>query len=551
MSICGNKRIDRCERNLLMKEIKLLDCTLRDGGYVNDWNFGHDNLVCIFERLVDAGVDIIEIGFLDERRPFDINRSIMPDTDSVEKIYGDLDRGSAMIVGMIDYGTCSLEHIKPCSESYLDAIRVIFKKHLREEAMAFCAELKKLGYKVFAQLVSVTSYSDEEMEDLIRIANEVKPYAVSMVDTYGLMHQDNLKHYFDLLNSDLDPDIGIGYHAHNNFQMAYANCIELISQTGSSDRMLLVDGTIYGMGKSAGNAPLELLAMYLDHRFGKHYHVSQILEAIDSSIMSFYTPASWGYNMFFFLAASNDCHPNYVSDLMAKRTLSVRSVNELLGKLQGEKKLLYDRKYMEELYRQYQAIEVDDREDIAALKEQLSGKSILLLGPGTSIIRQRDDIRRVLEDVRPVVISCNFTSDDFASDYMFLSNSKRYVQMATKLSRPHTYRIIATSNVTKTSGKFDHTLKYSTLLDENAQIIDNSVLMLLKVMHIVGAGRLYLAGFDGYNGKAANNYINPNMEYDILNEQADELNRYVAGKIAEMKQSMEIEFVTRSYYEET
>ena len=173
-----------------MGEIKLLDCTLRDGGYVNDWNFGHNNLVSVFERMVDANIDIIEIGFLDDRRPFDINRSIMPDTDSVEKIYGGLDRKQAMVVGMIDYGTCKLENIKPCSESFLDGIRVIFKKHLRKEALAYCAEIKKLGYKVFAQLVSVTTYEDDEMMDLIRLANEVKPYAVSMVDTYGLMHQE-------------------------------------------------------------------------------------------------------------------------------------------------------------------------------------------------------------------------------------------------------------------------------------------------------------------------------------------------------------------------
>ena len=130
-------------------EIKLLDCTLRDGGYVNDWKFGHNNLVSIFERLVDANVDIIEIGFLDERRPFDMERSIMPDTDCVEKIYGRLDRKQAMVVGMIDYGTCGLENIRPCEESFLDGIRVIFKKHLREPALAFCAELKKLGYKAF------------------------------------------------------------------------------------------------------------------------------------------------------------------------------------------------------------------------------------------------------------------------------------------------------------------------------------------------------------------------------------------------------------------
>lgn len=126
-----------------MNEVELLDCTLRDGGYVNDWEFGHNNLVSIFERLADAGADIIEVGFLDERRRFDINRSIMPDTDCVEKIYGGLDRKKSMIVGMIDYGTCSLAHIKPCRNCFLDGIRVIFKKHLRKEALLFLRSIKK------------------------------------------------------------------------------------------------------------------------------------------------------------------------------------------------------------------------------------------------------------------------------------------------------------------------------------------------------------------------------------------------------------------------
>ena len=157
-----------------MGQVKLLDCTLRDGGYLNDWNFGHDNLVSIFERVVDANIDIIELGFLDQRREFDINRSIMPNTDCMWKIYGDLDKKNSMTVGMIDFGTCDLSNIKPKSESFIDGIRVIFKKHLRVPALEFCAELKKLGYSVFAQLVSVTSYTDEEMLDFVRIANEVK-----------------------------------------------------------------------------------------------------------------------------------------------------------------------------------------------------------------------------------------------------------------------------------------------------------------------------------------------------------------------------------------
>lgn len=530
-----------------MGELKLLDCTLRDGGYVNDWNFGHNNLVSIFERLVDANVDIIEIGFLDDRRTFDINRSIMPDTDCVEKIYGGLERKQAMVVGMIDYGTCKLENIKPCKDSFLDGIRVIFKKHLREEAMAYCAELKKLGYKVFAQLVSVTSYEDDEMMDLIRLANEVKPYAVSMVDTYGLMHQNNLKHYFELLNEYLLPEIGIGYHAHNNFQMGYANCIEMLSQ--KVERMMLVDGSIYGMGKSAGNAPIELIAMHMNQRYGKNYHISQMLEAIDVNIMNFYTPATWGYNMFFYLAASNDCHPNYVSYLMDKRTLSVKSINEILGKLEGEKQLLYDKEYIERLYKEYQTIEVDDTEDIKALSGIFQGLSVLLIGPGMNIYRQADKVKKCVEEKNPLIVSVNFIAKEFGTDYVFLSNSKRYVQLATALSkRDLDFKVIATSNVTKTSGNFDYTLKYSSLLDEQAEIIDNSFIMLLKVMKCLGVEKLYLAGFDGYIGDTKQNYINPDMEYNFNEEQAEALNQYVAGVLAEMQKELKMEFVTDSLY---
>lgn len=528
-----------------MGDIRLLDCTLRDGGYVNDWNFGHDNLVSIFERVVDAGIDIIEIGFLDERRVFDMNRSIMPDTDCVEKIYGKLDRKQAMVVGMIDYGTCGLEHIRPCEESFLDGIRVIFKKHLREQALQFCADLKALGYKVFAQLVSVTSYSDEEMLDLIRLANEVEPYAVSMVDTYGLMHQNNLLHYFKLLDENLNPKIGLGYHAHNNFQMGYANCIAMLSN--KIERSMVVDGSIYGMGKSAGNAPIELIAMYMNNSLGKNYHISQILEAIDANITQFYHPATWGYNMFYYLAASNDCHPNYVTYLMNKRTLSVKSINEVLSKLQGEKKLLYDKNYIEALYVQYQKNEVNDLADCERLKKALSGKNILLVGPGVTVHTQKEKVEQYIVQNRPTIISINYVPDAFEPDYIFLSNSKRYVQLATRLSQG-SYVVIATSNVTGTSkDAFEYVLNFSRLMDETAEIVDNSLVMLLKALIDVGCKAVTLAGFDGYSSEKSN-YFNMSMEYDFVKNMADYLNNYTIGFLADIQDKLEVNFLTDSRY---
>ena len=100
-----------------------------------------------------------------------------------------------------------------------------------KEAIAYCREVKQLGYQVYVQAVSITSYSDREILDLIELVNELNPYALSIVDTYGLLHQENLMHYFELFNHNLNREIGIGYHSHNNFQLAYSNSIEAVSYT--------------------------------------------------------------------------------------------------------------------------------------------------------------------------------------------------------------------------------------------------------------------------------------------------------------------------------
>lgn len=336
-----------------MFDIKLLDCTLRDGGFVNDWQFGGENMIGIFEGLAGAGIDIIEVGFLDERRPFDMDRSIMPDTDSVGKLYGNLSPKNALLVGMIDYGTCALSQIKPRAESLLDGIRVIFKKHLRVQALRFCAALKQLGYLVFVQPVSITEYSDADVKELASLTNGVCPFALSIVDTYGLLHQEDLLHYFDLFHHVLAPEIRLGFHGHNNFQMAYANCISMVHAARAAKRPLMLDGSLFGMGKSAGNAPLELLAQYLNRYERKHYNVGELLEVVGKHITKHYQAPCWGYNIFYFLAAANACHPNYVSYLM-QQGISLSSAYVLLGKLEKNKSLIFDKAYIEELCRQHQ-----------------------------------------------------------------------------------------------------------------------------------------------------------------------------------------------------
>ncbi len=531
-----------------LKNIQLLDCTLRDGGYINDWNFGSDELVSIFERMVNAGVDIIETGFLDGRRSFDINRSIMPDTDCVQKIYGKVDKMRAMVVGMIDYGTCPIENLTPCEDSYLDGIRVIFKKHRMKEAIAFCAKVKELGYRVFVQAVSITSYSDEEMYELVEEVNRIQPYAVSVVDTYGLLHQDNLLHYLNILNERVCSSTGIGYHSHNNFQLGYANCMEMLEM--EADRTLIVDATLYGMGKSAGNTPIELIAMHLNEKYGKKYDISQMLEAIDGNIMKIYQKSPWGYNLFYYLAASNKCHPNYVQFLLDKHMLSMKSINEILDVIEPEKKLMYDQAYIEKLYTEYQCTEIDDTDDLRRLGGALKDRTVLLVGPGKNLEREKEEVSGFLRRNKPVVIAVNFIPDAFGVDYVFLSNVRRYIGLnnALKEGRNRDTQVIATSNVTKIKGQFHYTLNSSWLLDLEGDVLDHSFIMLLRAMIRINVGKVYCAGFDGYS-ETEENYLKSDMEYWFTRRKVAEFNGYAVRCLKEFEDKLEVNFITDSVYQ--
>lgn len=529
-----------------MKKVKLLDCTLRDGGFINDWEFGHDDIINIFERSVNAGTDIIEVGFLDQRRDFDRNRTIMPDTAAVNEIFKCLNHGKSMIVGMIDYGTCDVSHVCDRKDSILDGIRVIFKKKNRYEALDYIRELKEKGYKMFVQPVSITGYSDEEMIDLVERVNELEPYAMSMVDTYGLLHQGNLLHYFEIMDQHLKKGISIGYHAHNNFQLGYSNSLALMEK--DTERTLVVDGSAFGMGKGAGNAPLELLAMYANEHFKGTYDINQILEMIDVNIMKIYLKSPWGYSVKYYLAASNDCHPNYVHHLMQKRTLSIKSVNEILAMIEPKEKLAYNQEHIEQLYQEYQSRAINDSDSIAKLQKELSGKRILVLGPGKSMQRQKSEIQAYMAKYKPTVITINYEPQEFYTDYIFLSNSKRYVGLADRLQKQEDrIKIIATSNVTKAGGNFDYTIDYSSLIDPDFEIMDSSLLMFLKLLQKLAIEEVALAGFDGYSSYEEN-YFNIAMEYAFVKDYADKLNDYTKRALKAMEGKIKIHFVTESRY---
>lgn len=529
------------------KSICLLDCTLRDGGYINDWNFGSSVISGIYKRLDKSGVDFIEVGFLDHRREFDANRTIFPTTDALNKVYERVQETNAIPVAMIDFGTCDIENISDAKDSFVKGIRVIFKKEKIEQALPFCKQIKEKGYMLFIQAISITAYSDEEMINYVSQINEISPYAFSIVDTYGLLDGEKMLHYFHLIDKHLDKNIALGYHSHNNFQLAFSNTMTFTDMF-NGERTLIADSTVYGMGKSAGNCATELLAMYMNSRYGKNYDLNKILEIVDTYLMTIYMNQYWGYKYNFYIAAMQNCHPSYVQYLLDKKTLSVKAVNKLLSDIPEEKKLLYDEKYIIDAYTDYQINSIDDSESYSELKS-LADREILLVGPGASIVTEKEAILEHINKHNPLVVSINFYAEDYKPDYIFISNSKRYSQISDSAdSYPENTKIIATSNIETVNMPVDYCLNYDSLLLNGFKGCDNALILFLNALIKMGVKSVSLAGFDGYS-LYGNNYYSTEHSYSFEIKSKLEANKNMSIVLNHLSDKIDVRFITETFYE--
>ncbi|WP_079914167.1 aldolase catalytic domain-containing protein [Paenibacillus sp. 32352] len=531
-----------------MRSITLLDCTLRDGGFINNWTFELPAIRDIIHRLDTANVDIIEIGFLNDQSEDSCDRTVFPDTRSINRIYKTIKKNNSMVVAMIDYGTCSIEHIEECRETPLDGIRVIFKKADIKEALSFCQQIKNKGYKVFVQPVSITTYSDKEILNLVESVNELDPYAMSIVDTYGLLFKKDLIRYFYLIDNNLSKNILIGYHSHNNYQLAYANSMELLEV--NSERNIMLDGSLFGMGKGTGNANTELLALHLNNHYNKCYDIDQLLETIDIYISKIFEKTPWGYSLPYYISASNDCHPSYVKYLMDKKTLSIKSINDILSSIHSSNKLAYNQPLIEELYIQYQLKNIDDASSCEKLKAKLSDKSILILAPGTSLKTYKNNIDEYIARDRPLIVSANFVPSNYDIDLAFVSNSKRYSQLLiNEIPSEKQWEVIATSNITELRLKIDYYINYSGLITNiSEELYENSTLMLLVLLKKIGIRDVTIAGFDGFSADGHGDYINEFYNFGSSGSDAIEKNESIAGAIKDLQQDMTITFLTPTYY---
>jgi 4-hydroxy 2-oxovalerate aldolase len=520
-----------------MKKITVLDCTLRDGGYCNNWEFGNGNIKRIVHGLIESGVDYVECGFLTDRVVYNAQKTKYTNFEQLKSIVPKEKNGKKCLV-MVNYGEYAAKDIPHRSETCVDGIRVAFHKKDYINAIKLCQEIKNKGFYVFVQPMVSMNYSDDEFVSLIDAVNQIDPTSFYVVDSFGTMKRKDLMHYITLADKHLCPDICLGFHAHNNLQLAYSNAQYLVET--DLNRSLIIDVSVHGMGRGAGNLNSELFLEYLNDRLCCKYNIKSILSLLDESISRFYEEKPWGYSLPNYLSAIHMIHPNYATYLSSKKTLTYEAMDDIFGMVDSKKGFEYDETYIESLYVRYLSNGCESISLNSELHDTVKDKKILLIAPGRNALLQKDRIIAFAKNHSPIIVSINHDYPYLNCDYDFVSNMRRFRQLPKEVYG----KTIVTSNI-DFSGTFSR-VDYNSLLNPIDGVRDNAGLMAIKLFANLECSDIYIAGFDGYRNDDDSNFETKEMVVANSSEMVKKINRGMIEALNMFAKKYHIEFVTDS-----
>lgn len=207
------------------------------------------------------------------------------------------------------------------------------------------------GYEVYVQPVRVEQYSDEDFIDMVKLFCDLNPRAFYIVDSWGTMYGDDVNHYLKLADQYLPKDVAIGYHSHNNMMQAFSNAIEYVNY--SVDRELILDASVYGIGRGAGNLNTEIIAKYLNEREGRNYIVHSFLKIYEECIKDIYKEHKWGYSPVYFMTAAHHTNPQYGTYYSIDHDISSTIVDCILDELTDYEKIMYTSGVAQKCYDDY------------------------------------------------------------------------------------------------------------------------------------------------------------------------------------------------------
>lgn len=282
-------------------QFKILDCTIRDGGLVNNWDFSVDFVRDVYKALSKAGVDYMEIGYKNSPK-FVSSDGVGPwrfcDDAFLKEVIPE--KTNTKLSAIVDIGRVDENEILPCEESHLDLIRVACYLKDVDKAIDLVEKFHTLGYETSINIMAVSNAMEHGLTEALEKINESSVDIAYIVDSFGSLYNRDIDYLINKFKTHA-PDKELGIHAHNNLQMAFSNTV-----LGTQKGIHYLDSSIYGMGRAAGNTPTELLLGYLQN---PKYDIKPVLDVLERLFIPLKEEIEWGYLIPYALTGQLNEHP--------------------------------------------------------------------------------------------------------------------------------------------------------------------------------------------------------------------------------------------------
>ncbi|MFY3790801.1 aldolase catalytic domain-containing protein [Ureibacillus sp. MALMAid1270] len=280
--------------------VKIIDCTIRDGGLVNNWDFTVEFVQDLYNGLNDAGVEYMEIGYKNSPallKATEPNPWRFLDDDFLKQI---IEKKKTKLSALVDIGRVDPNDILPREESILDMIRVACYVREVDKGLELVQMFHDLGYETSLNIMALSSVPEQQLIEAFDMVRESPVDVVYIVDSFGSLDPNDIEHQVNKFQA-LIPNKQLGIHTHNNLQLAFANTL-----TAMRNGVVYLDSSLYGMGRAAGNCHTELLVGYIKKTT---YEIKPLLKVIEEHMLNMRETWEWGYIIPYMISGILNEHP--------------------------------------------------------------------------------------------------------------------------------------------------------------------------------------------------------------------------------------------------
>lgn len=521
----------------MFEKFKILDCTIRDGGYINNWNFSLEFGKALYWAVSSSGCEYIELGFCN---PLTVKKDLYKNCDfkSIQEIRRSYPNGARVSL-LVDFSKELNAGMFPRQEELgAHILRVVTRKADAERAAVLASQLAEKGFETSVNFMGISNYNTAEIQALTRLMESFKRNVTYfyLADSFGSLIPSRLREIIRNIRSRTD--VPLGFHPHNNLQLAFANVLEAI-QEGVS----IIDGSVYGMGRGGGNLNIETLLLFLEQACPNKYNALPLLDFAEIYMEPIKKIHKWGNSLTHVVSGALNCHPNFAGEMLKLKIYSAKEVFHALNRIPFDERAEFDRAKNIQFAFDYKiekakTLTSKTTSALVSLVGSSLRKVMIVCGGGT-LNTYMKQIVRFVDETQCAVVCVNNDLIHNRTDAVFFGNARRLRQYYHKMGAG--VQMILNPYIEIDAGEGAPQENISRIPVEafslNKEYVfphklpTNSGVQAILAMAALGFKEIYVAGMDGFlpNGD--------NLFYYPINDSPE---KKAEDESAEKKQEFEL-----------